>query len=308
MYDQDSKGISWTAGFFMLILFTIGSAILGSILANLIWKLQTGSSEGIIAGISNPAYSNASKVAQSISALIGFLLPALLTTSMMSRKPLKVLGFEGKIMPAQAGIVIGIIVTAMLVSSAIGYLGYSIRYPQSWVTYFTKLEREYGNQMIAVLGSRTNLNYVIALITLGFIPALCEEALFRGGLQNFLTRSSNRPWFAIIIVAIIFSIAHISGFSFLPRLFLGVVLGAIYYYTGRLWLSILAHFLNNALYLTIIFFTPSGNKTMSDVINDQSGSYWGFALLPVVILLFILLKRISGNTRVLRASVNDNPY
>ena len=308
MYDEDSKGISWTAGFFMLILFTIGSAILGSILANMIWKLQTGSSEGIIAGISNPAYSNASKVAQSISALIGFLLPTLLTTTMLSKKPFKILGFRGRILPAQAGIVIGIIVSSMLVSSAIGFLGYAIPYPQSWVVYFTKLEREYGNQMIAVLGSRTHLNYVIALITLGFIPALCEEALFRGGLQNFLTRSNNRPWFAIIIVAIIFSIAHLSGFSFLPRLFLVVVLGAIYYYTGRLWLSILAHFLNNALYLTIIFYTPSANESMSDVINDQSGSYWGFALLPLVVLLFMLLKRISGSTRATRTIVTDNPY
>src|SRR5437762_10427942 len=112
---------------------------------------------------------------------------------------------------------------------------------------FTKMEADYNKQVEAIIGLNNAGEYILALIIMAFLPALCEETLFRGGLQNFLTRSTRNPWLSILIVSILFSAVHFSFYGFLPRVFLGIVLGLIYYYTGSLWLSILAHFANNAI-------------------------------------------------------------
>lgn len=44
--------------------------------------------------------------------------------------------------------------------------------------------------------------------------------------------------------------------GFLPRMFLGVILGAIYWYSGSLWPSILAHFVNNAIQVIAVSYSP----------------------------------------------------
>jgi membrane protease YdiL (CAAX protease family) len=39
-------------------------------------------------------------------------------------------------------------------------------------------------------------------------------------------------------------------------MFLGIVLGAIYWYSGSLWPSILAHFVNNAVQVVAVSYAP----------------------------------------------------
>ena len=88
MYDSHSKGISYTAGFFMLIAFAVASTILAGLLSIPIWTAMTGESAlNIEEGMLNPANSNAVKVIQVITSVVGFLLPALLTAQMMNRRP-----------------------------------------------------------------------------------------------------------------------------------------------------------------------------------------------------------------------------
>ena len=71
MYDSYSKGISYLAGFFMLIAFVVASTILAGLLSIPIWKAMTGESAlKIEEGMLNPANSNAVKVIQIITAVI----------------------------------------------------------------------------------------------------------------------------------------------------------------------------------------------------------------------------------------------
>src|SRR5215831_14988252 len=98
MYDHDSKGISFTAGIFMLIAFTIAGLFLSTLISIPIWTAMTGQSiQAMEKGFSNPAYSNASKVLQSITAVMGFFVPAVVTASLLNRKPMKLLGFTNGI-------------------------------------------------------------------------------------------------------------------------------------------------------------------------------------------------------------------
>ena len=107
---------------------------------------------------------------------------------------------------------------------------------------------------------------LLNLVVIALIPAVGEEMTFRGVLQQSLTRRMN-PHIAIILSAAIFSFFHFQFFGFLPRLFLGILLGYMFYITGSLWTSILMHFVNNGASVTLYYLGNIG------VIEDAE--HWG---------------------------------
>jgi membrane protease YdiL (CAAX protease family) len=110
-----------------------------------------------------------------------------------------------------------------------------------------KLAEDAYNEQVAVIARMDNFtDYILSVVVIAFLPALFEETLFRGGIQNLLSRWFKKPVLAIIVTSIIFSAIHGSYLGFLSRFALGFVLGWIYYRTGNIWLNIIGHFFNNA--------------------------------------------------------------
>lgn len=287
MYDNNSKGISYSAGFFMLIGFAITGLLLASFISIPVWTAMTGKSiKAMEDGMSDPANSNAMKVIQSISAIVGFFIPAIFTAFLLNKKPMKLIGFTGKINWQQVSLVFGIMITAVLVSGFLSYINDLLPLTESLKLKFEKMENDYNRQVEAIIGLNSAGEYIIAIIVMAFLPALCEETLFRGGLQNFLTRSTKMPWLSIIIVSLIFSAAHFSYYGFLSRVFLGIVLGLLYQYSGKIWLNIIAHFLNNAFALTVLYVYKLQGKSLKEAIADSNSSWLGILALPVMIGLF----------------------
>lgn len=298
MYDINSKGISYTAGFFMLIAFTIAGILLASLISIPVWTNMTGLPlKSMEKAMSNPAYSNAAKVLQVITAIVGFFLPAVVTAALLNRKPLKLLGFSPGIKMNQAGLVLLIMIASLFVSASLSYFNDIIPIPASWRSLFDKWEKSYNEMAAAIISLNNTFEFILALIIMAFLPALCEETLFRGGLQNFLTRSTKTPWLSILIVSLIFSAVHFSYYGFLSRLFLGIILGIIYQYSGKLWLSIMAHFINNALAITLLYIYKTQGKSLDEAMAEGNGSYWGILALPVVIGLVLVFKRTSFNQK-----------
>jgi membrane protease YdiL (CAAX protease family) len=299
MYDNNSKGISYTAGFFMLIAFAVAGIVIATIISIPVWTSMTGLGlKEMEKGMNDPANSNAIKVIQSITFVIGFMLPAIFTAYLLNRKPMDLLGFTRKINWKQIGIVCAIMITAMFVSAFLSYVNELIPISQSLKLKFDRMESDYNSQVEVIIGLNSFGEYILALIIMAFLPALCEEALFRGGLQNFLTRSTKKPWLSIIIVSILFSAAHFSFYGFLSRLFLGVVLGLLYQYSGRIWLNIIAHFFNNALAVTMIYVLKTQGKSLKQAIGENGdATWWGIFLLPAVIALFIVFRKIAAKPK-----------
>lgn len=305
MYDSQSKGISYSAGFFMLIAFAIAGIIIFQTIAIYVWQGMTGlSSEDFSLMMANPAYSSAYKVAHVIS-MLGMLVPAHVVAYTLNREPLKLLGLSGNVNYRQLGMVLFITATALVVGGGLSYINYQVPIPQEWRIKFDDLEAKYLKQAHAILSLKSPGDYILALIVMAFLPAFCEETLFRGGLQNFLTRSTQKPWLAIVVVSLIFSLAHFLYYGFLFRFFLGAVLGLIYHYSGRLWLSIWAHFLNNALLVTIYYYYERQGKSVSEAMNVSTLSYWGLLALPLLVFLFMVFKRMNHGSEILSRRTND---
>jgi membrane protease YdiL (CAAX protease family) len=295
MYDSNSKGISYVGGFFMLIGFAIAGLFLASMISIPIWTAMTGKSIlEMSKALTDPANSNAVKVIQVLQTVFGFFIPAIFTAYLLNRKPMKLIGFTGKITAKQVGVVIAIMLTALLVSAFFSYINEKIPISESWRISFQKMEDEYNKQVEAIIGLNNLGQYFLALFIMAFLPALCEETLFRGGLQNYLSRATKMPWLSIIIVSILFSLAHFSYFGFLSRFFLGVILGLIYQYSGKIWLNIIAHFFNNALALSAIYYFKLHGKPVKDAIDDTSNTWVGVFAIPVLIGLLYFFYKIAG--------------
>lgn len=294
MYDSHSKGISYTAGFFILIGFAVSGLLLAGMISIPVWTGMTGTGfEKMATEMDNPAYANAFKVIQGITAVIGFFLPAVLTAFLLNKKPMKLIGFSGKPQSMQLLLVLLIVFFGLMISSGLSYFNSHLPIPTHWKIAFDKMENNYNKGVETIITLKSFTDYLVALFIMAILPAICEETLFRGGFQNFLTRATKNPWLSILIVSILFSLAHWSYYGFLPRLFLGIMLGLLYHYSGKIWLNIFGHFLNNGIAITVLYVSTMNGKTLKDAMNENADSYWGIFALPVMIALFMWFHRIS---------------
>ena len=133
----------------------------------------------------------------------------------------------------------------------------------------------------------------INLLVMAFVAALSEEIFFRGLLQQMLIKNKINVHVAIVITAILFSAFHLQFFGFFPRMFLGIVLGYLYYLTQNLWVSITAHFCNNAFAVIATHFYMPEISGAAKGSEPQADIGWTFILLSVVMVAgqLILLNR-----------------
>lgn len=113
------------------------------------------------------------------------------------------------------------------------------------------------------------LYFLSSVLIIAILPAIGEELIFRGLLQNIVRRLAGNYHVAVWIAAIIFSAIHMQFFGFLPRLLLGVLFGYLYVWSGNLLIPILVHFLNNAISLALLYAVELKFTDM-DVESEES--------------------------------------
>ena len=111
----------------------------------------------------------------------------------------------------------------------------------------------------------TYATLAINILVLALLPALCEEFMFQGTIQAFLTKWWRNPHAAIWVTAVIFSAIHFQISGFIPRMLLGAYLGYLFYWSRSIWLPVLAHFLHNALALVVDFTFQGRGISLDDM-------------------------------------------
>jgi sodium transport system permease protein len=88
------------------------------------------------------------------------------------------------------------------------------------------------------------------LLLVALTPAICEEALFRGVvLRGLATRLA--PSAAIVCTGVLFGMFHLDVYRLLPTTLLGVMLSWVAWQSRSLVPSMIVHFLNNAILVTL---------------------------------------------------------
>ena len=116
---------------------------------------------------------------------------------------------------------------------------------------------------------------------------------FRGIIQTKLKNIFKSPHIAILIASFIFSAVHMQFFGFLARFILGVILGYLFYYSGSLWMPIIAHFINNGLAILLMYF-PFSEKINTDIENIDISILQASIFLMIVLFFIWLYKQINN--------------
>ena len=146
-----------------------------------------------------------------------------------------------------------------------------------------------------------NMNGVGELATtlflVGIVPAIGEELLFRGIIQNKLTKLMNTH-LAIFIASLLFSLTHMQLERFLPFLVLGLILGYSYHYTRNFWVPVIMHFLNNSFQVVGLY----SNREMIENIdlNDVPE-------LPLASVIFSIIATLGILTFLRNKYLNTTP-
>lgn len=193
------------------------------------------------------------KLLQAISSIIIFLLPAVAFALICFQgNPLYFLGIKKPVSRQTYLLAIICIISAFPFVMWLGEINQSL---PLW-DWMTKMEKEAMKQMQAFLKADSVFDVIVNVFIIAFLPAICEEICFRGALQRIVINLSRNAWVGIILTSVFFSALHLQFQGFLPRMFLGVILGAIYWYSGSLWPSIVAHFVNNAVQVVAVSYAP----------------------------------------------------
>ena len=117
-----------------------------------------------------------------------------------------------------------------------------------------------------------------------------EELLFRGMILSGLLRN-HRPWVAIGQSALLFGIIHLNPAQSVNAVFMGLLLGWLYYRTRSLWLCMGLHALNNLLAFTAMLWAPPAWQDLLVLdLFPSVGAFAGAVLGSALVLGFILWR------------------
>lgn len=161
--------------------------------------------------------------------------------------------------------------------------------------WMRRLEDEGAVTTKAILAGKSITTLIINLFVVALTPAICEEIIFRGGLQRTFLRIIKNPHVAIWTSAIIFSTIHFQFFGFFPRLLLGAAFGYIYFWTGNLWYTTFAHFLNNG-YVVMVSWYMQRNNLQIDNADEMTTAWYGYLISAILTIALFWILRYKVNS------------
>ena len=146
-----------------------------------------------------------------------------------------------------------------------------------------------------------SMSFPVAALVVALLPAICEEAIHRGAiLSNF--RSLKHDWVIVLIMGLFFGINHMSVLRFLTTMFLGLILSYVVVKKNNILLSMIMHFTNNMISVTVTYLGKSAVSEVS-VSNIDYSSLLGTYLImgvasPFIITLGLMLLYPQGHKKI----------
>jgi membrane protease YdiL (CAAX protease family) len=179
-----------------------------------------------------------------------------------------------------AGLTAGIVGLAG-VSFATGTIGASLRIPGT----------ETMSAIARALAEPKPMRLVLILLTIGLLPALAEEAFFRGFIQGTLVASLGR-WPGIVLTALAFGLIHLNVVQGSEAFVAGIFLGWMTERFGGVRPAIAAHAFNNLLFVALAAIgMPEVVSRSAQVASVAVGTTCGIASIAT------LVSRVSDTVR-----------
>ena len=228
------------------------------------------------------------KLAQAVTSTVLFGLPSICFGMLVFRHhPLEQLGFRPAVKNSFYLVAVLLLFFSFPMEGWLGMLNKQIPLPH----WMVSMEDENEKQMMAILAVKGPLDIIINLLVVAVIPGIFEEMCFRGVLQRIMIHIFKNPWAGIVATGLLFSAFHMEFEGFLPRTFLGILLGAAYWYSGSLWTPIIAHTFFNGIQVLAAGWYP---KVVTE--NPSVPVYSALISLVIVVGLLAYMRRQSTVT------------
>jgi membrane protease YdiL (CAAX protease family) len=196
-------------------------------------------------GLPGPDDVEAIRIVTGLGQLLLLFVPALLLVRLATRSPREYFRLRR---PRALPVLLSLVGIVSLQQILQVYLVFQDKIPipealARDLEQYRKLVEE-SMKLIVTANSIPELLWVILVIAM--IPAVVEEFVFRGLVQSSIEKGST-PLHGAVVTGIVFGAYHLIPSSVVPLSMLGVYLGFLAYRSNSLWVSVIAHFFNNAV-------------------------------------------------------------
>jgi membrane protease YdiL (CAAX protease family) len=275
-------------------------SIIGVLVTALLYDFDLHS----LSNYNNPTTIEGLKLFQLFSAVGLFIVPPIVYGIFTSKKVFKKLSLTCFSKPINYGLVILMMFISMPIMSWIVELNANMVLPD----FLNEVEQWMRNSEADAMDlTKAFLSFdgfgslIYVLIIVAVIPAIGEELLFRGVLQNIFIQWTKNPHWGIWITAFLFSALHMQFFGFFPRMLLGAVFGYLFLWSKSLWIPMLGHFINNGTVVVVSYLNPESINEMEhslfadDTIN-MLFSIGSLGLVLGVLWLFRIVNALSNDS------------
>ncbi len=252
--------------------------------------------------MSNASFKVPLFIVQGVASVVGFILIPWLYLKLVIKKPLAVF-FELKALKSYPVMLLTLLVLSfMFLNSVFIEWNANFEFPEALSgleTQLRKFEDLAKAQTEFLTAFDSNFQFILAFLVIAIIPAIGEELLFRGFVQNLLHKISGNIHIAIWIAGFIFSAFHMQFYGLVPRMLLGVLFGYLYYWSRSLSTAMIAHFINNG-FTIIMMYLYQKNLVDVNVETEESLPISGLLILLVIFsgLVFLYHKHFQRNNSV----------
>jgi membrane protease YdiL (CAAX protease family) len=128
------------------------------------------------------------------------------------------------------------------------------------------------------------------ILIMAVLTGIGEEFIFRGVLQNIVSKISHNPHTIIWVVAFIFSAVHFQFYGFVTRLLLGAYLGYLLYYSKSIWVPAIVHGTYN-LFGIVSYAIYQDSPEQSDALDTiGSGATWWLAVASLALFIWVFQR------------------
>lgn len=222
------------------------------------------------------------RIMQTVYSLGAFILPSLLFFYLWGVDAKAFTGLDRKPQTNYLVLAICIMIASTGIIGLVNYWNENMTLPENMKDAYNtmrNLEDQAETTEKAFLSTVSPLGILMNFLIIGVLAAVGEELFFRGILQNIFRGWTKSLHAGVWIGAVIFSTMHFEFFGFFPRLLLGALLGYLYAWSGTLWTSMIAHFINNAAAIIVSYYLSNG--ILHDDVTETAN--WQFALFSLVL-------------------------
>jgi uncharacterized protein len=250
----------------VIVLFSIGSMIIFSQVSLVFIRMLFGFTQSefyflIYQQTINEDIVWALFLFQAFSATGGFIIGPLLYIHLLEKHPLEHVFSKSGMYWTPVLLTIMIVLAFMVVNALVLRWNMELEFPE-FMRGFERWAQQKEDEAAQLTRNLTAMDTVqhllVALLVIAVLPAIGEELLFRGLIQNKVYAAIGNLHLAVWLTGILFSAIHLQFFGFFPRMLLGVLFGYLYVWSGNLWIPILAHFINNGFTLIVLYLNQRG--------------------------------------------------